>query len=138
MKCDNCPVPTDRTCTAEQCPRYEVAFCRGFALGNEAERRAIVLRSARPCEQEPRRSTPGETEGPGLLQKAVNFGNALVGHVAAGLPTVDDATAEARLVTCRGCDWFDTAHVSCRHQGCGCVLEIKTRWADQKCPIGKW
>lgn len=79
---------------------------------------------------------PAPAEGPSLFQKAVNLGKAVVDHVAAGMHAADDATVESRWATCRACEMFDAEKVVCR--ACGCHLEIKIRWAEQKCPIGKW
>lgn len=73
---------------------------------------------------------------PGLLTKAASFGKAIVSHVAAGMPAADAATVEVRWATCRACPMFDAAGVVCRV--CGCHLEIKIRWANERCPLGKW
>jgi hypothetical protein len=74
--------------------------------------------------------------GPGLLHKAGSFGKAIITHTLAGRPKVNDATHEARLRICRACMFFTPEPMTCLK--CGCALEIKTRWADQACPIGKW
>lgn len=79
---------------------------------------------------------PAPAVGPGPLTKAAHFGRALVTHAVAGFPAADEATARARLEICRACDRFDRARTACR--ACGCHLEVKIRWADQRCPIGKW
>lgn len=73
---------------------------------------------------------------PSLLQKAVNLGRAVTQHLAAGLPHTDDETVTNRLNICYACNHFDAAHTACRM--CGCNMQIKVRWLEQKCPIGKW
>jgi hypothetical protein len=121
-KCPHCPV-ADRPCLAEttghrrycelidpDSPSYEPGYL------------AIVA------------ATP--TTGPSLLRKAANFGKAIVTHAVAGLPQVDDTTYEARLAICRACMFFTPEPMTCLK--CGCDLNIKIRWADQHCPIGKW
>jgi hypothetical protein len=73
-------------------------------------------------------------EGPGWLQKAANLAQAVVEHLAAGRPLVDDETAAGRLAICRECVHLDGD--SCRL--CGCHMPAKVRWAEQHCPINKW
>lgn len=81
-------------------------------------------------------SLENSTEDPTLLQKAVNLGRAVTHHLAAGLPESDDETVNHRLAICHSCERFDVERVSCR--ACGCRMNVKVRWAEQKCPIGKW
>lgn len=73
---------------------------------------------------------------PSLFRKVANFGKAIVTHAVAGFPETDEETIRNRFEVCHGCEHFDKDRTACRK--CGCHLEIKIRWADQKCPIGKW
>lgn len=73
---------------------------------------------------------------PSFLQKAANFGRAITQHVAAGLPQTDDATVSHRLEVCHSCEHFDAARTACKV--CGCNMQIKVRWAEQRCPVNKW
>jgi hypothetical protein len=73
---------------------------------------------------------------PGLIPKAANLGRALVTHAVAGFPEADEATAQARLAICRACDRFDATRTVCTV--CGCFLDIKIRWNEQKCPLNSW
>jgi hypothetical protein len=78
---------------------------------------------------------------PSLARQAVNFAGAVVSHVTSGLPELDEASYQARLAVCRGgCEFFtvDDDQPRCAHGCCGCFLEVKARWADQTCPVGKW
>lgn len=72
--------------------------------------------------------------GPGLLRKAANFTRAVVSHVTAGLPILDEAATAARLAVCATCP--------ARRDGsctlCGCNLAVKASWRDQDCPRGLW
>jgi hypothetical protein len=69
-----------------------------------------------------------------LLDRARNFGQAVVDHVRLGLPMVDQQEKARRLSICQECDhYFDN---TCRR--CGCRLDIKAGWAEQSCPEGKW
>jgi hypothetical protein len=119
-------------------PHYRADYARLYGGGATAFAPTVVVAAA---------GTPTEAwtaggqsccggQPPGLLTKAANFGKAIVSHVAAGRPEADAATVAARWATCRACPMFDAAGVTCR--ACGCVLEIKIRWAEQRCPIGKW
>jgi hypothetical protein len=135
-RCEHCPVKADKTCLGDAHPEAFPHFCRWATSREPREREMVVLRSAVGY------TTPEQVEstpvaaGPGLLTRAANFGKAIVSHVAAGRPAADAATVEARWATCRACPMFDAAGVVCR--ACGCHLEIKIRWAEQCCPIGKW
>lgn len=73
---------------------------------------------------------------PSFFQKATNFGRAITQHLAAGLPHTDEATVARRLSICQVCEYFDATRTACRK--CGCYMEVKVKWAEQKCPIGKW
>ena len=48
----------------------------------------------------------------------------------------DEATFTARIATCEACPLFDAPKRSC--QICGCAMDRKALWAEQKCPEGKW
>lgn len=77
------------------------------------------------------------TRSPGLIQKAVNFGKAVVAHAASGFKAADKEVYDERVRLCRSCDKFDGKKGTC--QLCGCaVVAIKAKWAEQKCPDGKW
>ena len=70
-----------------------------------------------------------------LLARVGDFTVHLLNHVAAGLPQADAETLARRLALCRECPHLTKAGVCDR---CGCVMSIKAKWADQKCPLGKW
>ena len=84
----------------------------------------------------PVKQTTGE--GPSLIQRAVNFGTAVVRHTANGLQQVDQSTYETRIVTCQKCPSCDTDRMVCREPGCGCLLTLKARWASETCPLNYW
>lgn len=73
---------------------------------------------------------------PSLFRKATNLAGAIVTHAAAGFPATDAVIVERRWSICRACDKFDAEHTRCRV--CGCRMQIKISWDDQRCPIGKW
>lgn len=76
---------------------------------------------------------------PGLLQKVLNFGKAVVQHVATGMKLATPEEKARRLAICEGCaPYWDAKNQRCNHKDCGCNLQAKAGWADQKCPVGKW
>jgi hypothetical protein len=79
---------------------------------------------------------------PSLFRKAVNFGKALVNHLAAGRPQTTDLEATARQSICESCTgpggFYIAETDTCVHPSCGCKIRRKSRWKDQKCPLGKW
>jgi hypothetical protein len=81
---------------------------------------------------------PGQVPEPSLLRKGMNFGKAIVRHLADGGKSVGDAEYAARLATCRECDACDQARMVCRDRGCGCFLAVKARWESETCPRQKW
>ncbi len=80
-----------------------------------------------------------EISQPSLIQKAINFTSSVVNHVVSGMENVSTAVKEERMSICRTCPFFNSANPknpTCNK--CGCFLEIKTGWASEKCPEGKW
>jgi cellulose synthase/poly-beta-1,6-N-acetylglucosamine synthase-like glycosyltransferase len=78
------------------------------------------------------------SDGPGLLQKAVNFSKAIVRHARDGGREVEDTVYEQRLGLCRQCPSCDREQMVCRERTCGCFLKVKARWHSEACPLGKW
>lgn len=72
---------------------------------------------------------------PTLLTQAATLASAIIQHVRHGLPMVTDEVYKQRIGVCEACDKFN-ADKTC--QICGCNMEIKARWGEQECPIGKW
>lgn len=72
--------------------------------------------------------------GPSLGQKVANLATAVTEHVAAGFRKLSRDDTEARLAICHGCAQFHGR--SCKL--CGCNMNIKAAWVEQKCPLGKW
>jgi hypothetical protein len=86
------------------------------------------------CHEEPKNSP-----APSLLKKVQNFTKSVVNHVANGMENVSSSVKEERMSICRACPFFnqtDPKNPTCNK--CGCYLEIKTGWASEKCPEGKW
>jgi hypothetical protein len=77
-----------------------------------------------------------EPQLPSLWEQAKNFGSAVVEHVATGMKKTEEELAKERLSICDGCEFFLKDSRRCGK--CGCYMEIKARWAETKCPLGKW
>lgn len=76
---------------------------------------------------------------PNILQKAQNFGKAVVKHAQNGFINVATNIKQERLDICKSCEFYNSTNPdnpTCNK--CGCFLKIKTGWASEKCPIGKW
>lgn len=87
--------------------------------------------------KDPRQEPPPRRE-PGLLQKAVHFGQAVVRHAADGFQAVEEATFAARIAVCEGCVSLDRERRVCQEKTCGCFVDRKARWASEDCPLKKW
>lgn len=48
---------------------------------------------------------------------------------------VPDAVARSRMAICKKCEFLTSANFCSK---CKCMMNIKTRIAVAKCPIGKW
>jgi hypothetical protein len=70
----------------------------------------------------------------GPLQKAVNFVGAMFRHIAAGSPKVTEEQHKVRVDVCHGCPQFKAGYCLL----CGCGIEAKAWFAEQKCPLDKW
>ena len=70
------------------------------------------------------------------LEKAKSFAGSLSQFVVSGFKMVDESIKNARLEICNSCDRMNKENATCLE--CGCYLNIKTGWATEKCPLGKW
>ena len=65
-----------------------------------------------------------------------SFINSLYDHAIDGFSCVDSDSKECRINICKSCEYFNIKFVKCNY--CGCFLDIKTSWATESCPLGKW
>ena len=75
---------------------------------------------------------------PSLAQKAANLAKASARHVSNGMKSVTAQTKSNRLAICNSCPFKAGAEDNPTCNKCGCFLNIKTGWASESCPIGKW
>lgn len=87
-----------------------------------------------------RLASSNKTQYPSAMQMARNLGNSVINNamsvVAGNSLRIDDSTAQNRLNTCKGCEFFN--HVQERCGKCGCNMAVKTYLRAEKCPVGKW
>lgn len=133
-KCHACPVPDGRACPARTLPHPR--YCQLVDPAHPDFRPEYREHLAADAPSDAGADGP---RGPGLVTKALNFAGALASHVAHGMPTLSDADFEARLAVCETCpNLVPPERVCGGSTGCGCYLDVKARWAEQECPLGKW
>jgi hypothetical protein len=89
---------------------------------------------------DPETDTAEKTQPLSFGGKIQNLGGSLSNFISSGFQTADPETFNARLETCRGCEfWDESGFVNTgRCQKCGCSTQAKLRMATEKCPISKW
>lgn len=73
------------------------------------------------------------------LQRAISFVKASTKFALSGFHQVSEAEQINRMAICVECPWFNEENPIdplCNH--CTCHLNLKTKWATEKCPINKW
>jgi len=73
---------------------------------------------------------------PGIVRQVMNFAVAATTHVATGAKIASEKERQDRLEICGACD----RHQAGRCAACGCLVVVKTSWAEQRCPLDppKW
>lgn len=73
---------------------------------------------------------------PDILTQVDSFLGSSIKYLANNMRNVSNEVAVCRMSICEPCEFYDKESVRCNY--CGCFLRIKTQWASEKCPIGKW
>lgn len=74
---------------------------------------------------------------PGVAKKISHFLKAVSEHALAGMPTTSEEDAGKRMAICLACPSMpDKVAKKCVE--CGCYMQVKVTWNEQKCPLGKW
>ncbi|MEM3041509.1 MAG: hypothetical protein QXG97_05755 [Nitrososphaerota archaeon] len=83
------------------------------------------------------------SEGPSILQRALNFVRAAVRHVESGMERRSEEEIERIFNTfCKNCAVFNGT--ACTHGSCGCSVSDENRffnklaWKSESCPAGYW
>ena len=71
-----------------------------------------------------------------FLDKAKSFTNSVYKFTKSGFHRVSQEQKQERLNICESCDKMNKDNKTCNE--CGCYLDIKTGWATESCPLGKW
>lgn len=50
--------------------------------------------------------------------------------------SVSPEVTHSRMAICLGCDRLNTVLQQCKE--CGCFVRAKTKFKQEKCPLGKW
>lgn len=117
MKCKDCPCQPDRKCIFEGNKRV----CSIIK-----DRPDYYKLAKRQCEHG---DVMKKTQS-SLLNRAVNFAGSVVQHAIGGFREVPLVVLEERRTICQECPLRSDRTCSV----CGCLIEIKTRWASEKCP----
>jgi hypothetical protein len=80
-----------------------------------------------------------ECGGPSLLKQAMNLGAAVAREVT-NSTDISSSEKKTRMDICSSneCGYFQQNGGDPRCGHCGCFLNLKTSWAGEECPIGKW
>ena len=71
-----------------------------------------------------------------ILDKTKSFLKSSLSYAMSGFKNVTDNQKKERLNICESCDKINKENKTCSE--CGCYLDIKTGWATESCPLGKW
>lgn len=74
---------------------------------------------------------------PSFVEQVKNVTVSTIRHVAGGMPQAPDEERDRRMAICKECPFFSLSDDP-RCSQCGCYLKIKTSWALEACPEGKW
>lgn len=120
---------------------YEYLTSRGFSketIDSNSDKINNILKSIDP--KTSKKSLYSKIEKyisrPDVFTQAYNLLNSSISHLRDGVRKAEDGIVSSRMNTCEACEYFDSSSKRCNH--CGCFLEIKTTWASERCPIGKW
>jgi len=89
-----------------------------------------------PLEKVNKKEKEKETDNINILEKTANITKSFFNHAVNGFKTVNDSIQIERFEICKKCELYEESNKTCKE--CGCYLEIKTLWASEKCPLGKW
>jgi hypothetical protein len=110
-------------------------FCGGDVSGNICSVcNMFVKRVQRPIEIEEKPAK--QKKEPRLLTKAKNVSIAVTKHAKNRFRNISENKQKKRLEICQKCEYYNESNISCR--SCGCYLLVKTSWASESCPEGKW
>jgi len=77
------------------------------------------------------------TPFPGMRQRIANAATAgldTLEGITQGVVFISDDELRKREAICHACQFYDAG--ICK--SCGCMLQVKTKLASQRCPVGKW
>lgn len=124
MRCEHCPVPVGRPCSATRCAlAAQGGPWPAHVAGVEAITKGVVP------------PPPSPPPLPPLRARALTFARALVRHARNRFRRADRALATLRRAHCRGCSQL---RADGRCGACGCHAGAKSAWLSETCPLGLW
>lgn len=73
---------------------------------------------------------------PSLFQMSKNLLASTAKHIANNATSASKKTQQCRMTICKSCQFLQEDSERCL--SCGCYVSIKTSWASESCPEGKW
>ena len=70
------------------------------------------------------------------IDKIINFTKSFANYASNGFHNSSKEVQDFRANICKTCENFNSLNTTCNL--CGCYLDIKVTWANEKCPIDKW
>lgn len=70
------------------------------------------------------------------MNKIKKFTTSVIEFAKSGFKYAPDFIKTIRLDLCSKCEKLSDDKKTCSE--CGCYLDIKTGWATESCPLGKW
>lgn len=132
--CNSIDKKFDEVCSKIEGGRF-CDFCAGTSgLDRQKEEKYLYLKA-----KELGISIEGSGDDPslpGALTQIKNFAGSFINHAVGGFKQAPDEVVQARKAICQGCDKLRKADNRC--SACGCFIDIKTKWAGEKCPLDKW
>lgn len=125
--CKSIDIKYEQVCDEEKNPRF-CQYCQGTSgLVRDKEIKLLELRL---------KQKNNSYNEPNLLQQVQNLSKAALGHLLSGMKEASLDLIQKRLNICADCEHYNPEKEKCSE--CGCYLSVKTSWAEQKCPLGKW
>jgi hypothetical protein len=118
----------------------EYANSCGIGLHGGNPSKGVCAYCVSKGENTPEHAAAIKVNPPSFSEQVKGLGKAVASWTTSGFPIPDPETFNARLETCKGCEfWDESGFVNTgRCQKCGCSTQAKLRMATEKCPIGKW
>ena len=96
------------------------------------------LRNAEKNDKKQDEPEKEQQQPPNMMQKASNLAKASARYAGSGFKKASEQTKNERMEICKKCKFMTGPEDDPSCNKCGCFLSLKTAWATESCPIGKW